>query len=279
LAHAAMSGYLEEDEHYTFIRDDDVLRFNLSRSYPKVRKYHREHNLTSDLLERSEYMGRLTDEGEKDSSCVERTSQPTDPIGRAVGIYINEVPEHIDMSASMFRDVDPDEGGGGEGPETLKEAEVGDWVAVTAEVWDEEDHGHEAIRQKGTLKDVTDTVEFLVWSGSETVLQPETCYRMDAVKVDEFEGARQIQIGERSKVEEIKKGDGWTESDDDGNEKLIEDPHKATLDVVRDVEGTDRDEVVEEVSGRGVDEGAADRAVEDLLRRGVLVENNGLRVA
>jgi hypothetical protein len=279
LAHAAMSGYLEEDEHYTFIRDGDVLRFNLSRSYPKVRKYHREHNLTSDLLERSEYMGRLTDECEKDSSCVERTSQPTDPIGRAVGIYINEVPEHIDMSASMFRDVDPDEGGGGEGPETLKEVEVGDWVAVTAEVWDEEEHGHEAIRQKGTLKDVTDTVGFLVWSDSETVLQPETCYRMDAVKVDEFEGARQIQIGERTKVEEIKKGDGWTESDNDGNEKLIEDPHKATLDVVRDVEGSDRDEVVEEVSGRGVDEGAADRAVEELLRRGVLIENNGLRVA
>jgi hypothetical protein len=279
LSHAAMSGYLEEGEHYTFIRDGDVLRFNLSRSHPKVRKYHREHGLSDALLEKSEYMDRLNDEAEKDGSYVERTSHPTGSIGRAVGLYINEVPDYLDMSASMFSEFVEDGDPSVKGPKTLKEIEVGEWTSVTVDVWDEKNHEHDRISQKGTLRDVTDEVEFVAWSDTEITLQPETCYRLDRVKVDEFEGARQIQIGERTEVEEIKRGEGWTATEDNGNEKLIEDPHKAALDVVRDVEGSRRDEVVDEVSERGVDEEAAARAVEDLLERGVIIENNGLRVA
>jgi primase-polymerase (primpol)-like protein len=100
---AAMEGYLEEGEHYKLMETKNVVRFNLSRCYDKVRKYHSDHGLSSALFERNEYLSRLKDaEGEVD--YVEKVQQNTPPINRATGVYLDEAEEAVEIQHSMFEE-------------------------------------------------------------------------------------------------------------------------------------------------------------------------------
>ncbi|MCX2819890.1 hypothetical protein EGH25_11065 [Haladaptatus sp. F3-133] len=277
VGYAAADGYLEEDEHYTLIRDGEVLRFNLSRAYPKVRQYHRDHDLTTSLFEVSEYRNRLKDAA--DNGYVETVSQNTPPINRAVGVYLEEAGEVVDIDSSMF-------GGGVDLPPQhdvpLNTLEEGDTTTVTVEVWDERDMESDNVAQVGTLEDATGRVDFVVWdNGDETpTLHPETTYRLEGVTVGTYDDALQVQIDDRTEVEEVARGTGWLTPEDAGdNERLIESPQLVVLEELRDDEGFGEDELVERVEERGVDEEDAEATVETLLTEGVILRNNGLRLA
>jgi hypothetical protein len=276
VGYAASGGYLEEGEHYKLIRDGDVLRFNLSRVYPKVRQYHRDHDLTTSLFEVSEYRNRMKD---KDGGYVERAeSTSMHDIGRAVGIYLEEAAEVVDIDASMFGDVDvlP------EHPVPLNTLEEGERTTVTVEVWDERDVKSDNVAQAGTVEDATGRVGFVVWDNGDgtPTLEPERCYKVENAKVGTFDDDLQIQIDDSTDVEETARGTGWlTPEDAEENERLCQQPQLVALEELRDDEGLSKDELTARVQDRGIDEDEAEETVDTLLREGVILENNGLRVA
>jgi hypothetical protein len=278
VGYAAADGYLKEGKHYKLIHDGDVLRFHLSRAYPKVRKYHRDHDLNKNLFEISEYRNRMKD---ADDGYVEKVGQNTPPISRCVGIYLEEAAEVIDISVSMFKE-DEEDTPKIQAPTPLNSVEEGDRVTVTAEVCDEEDHGSVEVEQIGTLEDATGRCDFVVWAhetGGEPVLQPDTCYRLEGARVGEHEDDLQVQVNRSTEVKEVARGTGWVPpEEDDENERLAEDPRLAVVEELQEGDGVGEDELVGCVEERGVDEEHASTAIEQLLERGVIVKNNGLRL-
>ena len=112
------------------------------------------------------------------------------------------------------------------------------------------------------------------------LLEPETCYRLRNARVGTHDGDTQIQIDETTSVEEVSRGTGWLPPvDDDENERLVEDPQLVVVEELRDEDGIEEDELVNRVTNRGVDDEHATTAVEQLLEYGVVVDNQGLRLA
>ncbi|XGI84778.1 hypothetical protein ACEU6E_10905 (plasmid) [Halorutilales archaeon Cl-col2-1] len=281
LGHASMSGYLEEDEHYTLLRGGEVLRFNLSRCYSKVRKYHRDHNLNNALFEKNEYLDRFRDSKDRDDTYVERVGIPTSPINRSVGIYLDEAGEKVDVSLSMFDEGDEDEEDKDESsdndPRPINTLNPGETVTLTAEMWEEEDHNSDKVEQYGILKDMTGMVDFIRFSEDAPTLLPETTYRIRNAKTDEYEGDLQVKILDNTKITRVQPGVGWTEAESAGeDEELIITPQKRILEELRENEGCTQDELVEKVD---VEDEQAETAVENLLTNGVIMEtSDGIRV-
>lgn len=101
-ARASMEGYLEKGEHYTLVHGNSQLRINLARSYDKVKRYHRDHDLDSDIFSKQEYLDRIEDAVEDPGSFVTTRNQKSPPVGRAFGINFGLIPDDIDIAVEMF---------------------------------------------------------------------------------------------------------------------------------------------------------------------------------
>jgi hypothetical protein len=278
LGRAAMDGYLEENEHYTFIHDGKILRFNLSRCYDKVRKYHSDHGLSATLFEVSEYRSRLKDENDG-RGYVETISQNTPPINRSVGIYLEEASEVVDISESMFTNGD---GSGGDKPTPLNTVEHGTRTTVIAEAHDQHRVDNDDIAQLGTLEDAVGSLNFVVWdtgNGTQTLRRGE-CYRLRNVKVDTYREETQIQVDEYTEVEKVERGTCWlTPEGNNCNERISETPRSVIVEEVRGEDGLTEDELLDRVVNRGVDREEAKASLNRHCRNGVIIRNNGLRLA
>lgn len=98
---AAMDNELEEDRHYTRTYDRNAgseIRVNLSRAYPKVAQYVRNHGLddTTELLDKGDYQQRFGEGVEDDSSYVTAHSQNSPPVSRCVGIDPQQAADDVD---------------------------------------------------------------------------------------------------------------------------------------------------------------------------------------
>jgi len=99
-AYAADDEYVEPHQHYTTVRKGEPgeeLRINVRRAYDAISKYCKDYDLSEDLLGSGrDYQGRFAEMAERDESYVTCASQPSPPIGRAVGFDTDAITDAVE---------------------------------------------------------------------------------------------------------------------------------------------------------------------------------------
>lgn len=100
LSLAASDMELEEGKEFDPMykgKQHEEIRINLSRAYPKVSRYVRNHGLEDiELLGKNDYNERIKEAAERSDSYVTCYQQNSPPVGRAFGIYADHAERDID---------------------------------------------------------------------------------------------------------------------------------------------------------------------------------------
>jgi hypothetical protein len=241
LGRAANEGYLEADNHYTFVREgqpDEELRVNLNRSFDKVVRYAREHDVGEDLLNTADdYRERIKEANEEATSYISAYSQKTPPISKCVGLHVEFAEEELDgferlmflegedraaAESSATTDGDDDDDGDGDPPvETdhgLGASRLADvaadptgYATVTAEVLTVEYPEHEdAPALRATVKDTSTAIDVVAWHDDAALGVGETVL-LENAEVSEYQGSTQLVLRENvTTVSRIQQGVGHT---------------------------------------------------------------------
>lgn len=293
-ARAASHGYLEEGEHYAFIREgqaDEELRLNLATGFDMITRYANDHSVAEDLLNsKDDYYERIKDSLDESGGYVSRYSIPTEGIGRCVGIYVQDAIESIDgFEKGMFGDYEDEDA------EAVEAAQVplGDidpgYQTVTVECVSKVSDVPDMFTEMGVLRDATGTVDYVIWDRAEPVdLEEGGTYRIVDAKVGtDPDGATQIELdGRITDVEEIGAGVGYLSLDDPGsNERLdaASDGGKESeygqakpqmKDLLEEHGPCSKGEWMAKAMQNGINQAAAEGAVESLKRQGEVMEMN-----
>lgn len=225
-ARAASHDYLEEGEHYAFVKEDQAdeeLRMNLATSYDKIARYAREHDVAEDLLNSKEdYYERIRDLVDDDESYVLKASQPTPGINRAVGLHLHQVSDHLnDFEKAMFTDVEEEDL---TATTRLRNLDAG-YDSVTIQVVSvDTDTPDGAPELSATLRDSSAVMDCISWADSFE-LEEDECYKLDDARIGHGpDGAIQIELVEGvTRVQSIQQGAGHTsqlQPDDSGQGQL-----------------------------------------------------------
>lgn len=184
---AAHAGYIEDGEHYTLTYEEqerEELRINLTRAYDPIAKYVREYDVSEDVLgSAGDYRERVKD-GEGHVPYIREVSQPTNPIGRCIGIHTGTAEDVIsDFERALFTG-EPDTTDTGddatanttnqltENATAIRDLSHGGnpYYTITATVLSADqsgpDHGP-AIT--GVIEDATGVIDYITWDDSPAV--------------------------------------------------------------------------------------------------------------
>ncbi|MFP9192774.1 bifunctional DNA primase/polymerase [Natrialbaceae archaeon A-CW1-1] len=242
---ATVARYVEQGTHYTVVRegrDNEEIRVNVTRAFDAVSKYVRDHDLSEDLLGSArDYKDRYEEAEERDESYVACTSQPSPPVGRAVGIRTERAEDKLEtFDRSVFVNDESEDGDGdavsdgddGDSDDSTPIAELDPsagtgYATVTAQVsnW-QVGPEYSGIAEMGTVKDVTGPIRVIDFFGCPTEAGPleEGDYiRIRDAKVDEYDGVTQLIIEKgTTDIETIQQGVGHTDPADivDGQSRI-----------------------------------------------------------
>jgi len=106
-ARAAAAGSLEEDDHYTVVKQgtpEEEVALKLSRTFDEVSKYARDYALDGeDMLNTAgDYRDRIKEAADKTGSYVNAASQYTTGLNRCVRIDSRAATEQLDFDPSSF---------------------------------------------------------------------------------------------------------------------------------------------------------------------------------
>lgn len=258
LGRAANEGYLEADNHYTFVREgqpNEELRVNLNRSFDKVVRYAREHDVGEDLLNTADdYRERIKEANEEATSYISAYSQKTPPISKCVGLHVEFAEQELDgferlmflegedraaaeSSAATDGDDDDDGDGDGDAPternDPLGASRLADvatdptgYATVTAEVLTVEYPEHEdAPALRATVKDTSTAIDVIAWHNDATLAEGDTIL-VENAEVSEYHGKTQLVIRENvTTTSRIQQGVGHTPgaAPEDGQGTLADD--------------------------------------------------------
>lgn len=240
---ATVAGYLEEGTHWRVVHEGkagEELRVNVTQAFDAVSKYVRDHDLNEDLLGSSEdYNSRYDEAVEQEESYVMCTSQPTQSIGRAVGIHTGRAEDQLSgFDRIVFMDSDDDgdgevvnsdgDNGDRDGPTPLKNIDADDdYVTVTVEVVNWSPTPVEVAEaggpvESGSVVDVTGRRDVVLFDEpyegepsvfSERMEEGETV-RIEHAAVTEYDGAPQLVLDAGTTITPIQQGVGHTETVD-----------------------------------------------------------------
>lgn len=279
MAIAALDGYLTEDEHYTFVHEGteaEELRVNIAQTFPKLRKFARDHDVTdSNLFDSSrDYTSRCAEVHEEGDHYVVSVHQNTPPIGRAIGIEMDAAKEALtDFSKSKFVTETEDT--------PLSDVTVGQRRTVTGQVVSVRESDGEKTAQRGVIVDEHGNQSFVIWSDCPDRVEEGQCYRFERVKIGQYQGNTQIEVGGSSSITEIQQGAGLTPAAETVDDTL---PSYSLKPKVMSVVNSspdgrmDRDHLVDTLAGLTYDEERVDECIDSLVTNGRLVRR-GAEVA
>lgn len=296
---AAHADYIEEGEHYTFTHrgeDREQLRINFTRTYDPVSKYVRDHDVSEDLLGgATDYLDRAAD-SQDHISYVKCVKQPTQPVGRCVGIHTEAANETItEFERALFAG-EPDELAGNDGDETdhmratatpIRDLEHGGnpYHTLTATVLsvgrDAPDNGPEIT---GVIEDATGAIDFIAWNecaAAAALADGEGHhYVIERARLStDREGDDVIDI-ENATVEPLGAGVAYIPTADPGRNATLGDggePSDQTewvdsaeqaIDALDEDDGADPTEVRDQLTGQGLTDDQADWVIGKLLNGG-----------
>ena len=106
-ARAAAEGYIEEDEHYTVVKEgtpEEEIALKLSRTFDAVSKYARDYALDGeDMLNTAkDYKDRIKEAADKSGSYINDHSKNTRPLNRCVRIDSAAATDQLTFDPSAF---------------------------------------------------------------------------------------------------------------------------------------------------------------------------------
>lgn len=244
VSRASAAEYLEDGTDYRVVHEAtsyEELRVNVTRSFDKVSKFVRDHDLNEDLLQSaSDYKKRFR-QLEDEDTFVTVTGQPTQGISRCIGVDMEravdeiagfdhesfvEIPDDAESSSEIVVDDDDDDSGG---PTPLKDINASDdYVSVTVTVNDwgptsEELSGAGGPIESGSVVDETGRRNVVAFDydaqtkpdGIEHMEDGATVRIQDA-PVGEYMRSPQIQLDAGTTITPIQQGVGYTEGEDPG---------------------------------------------------------------
>ncbi len=246
---AAVADYVEEDTHYTVVREGksgEEVRINVPRVFDSVSRYVREHDLSEDLLGSAQDYTSRYKQAEEQESYVMCTSQPSPPVGRAVGIHTGRAEEELDrFDRRVFTEstvghggaeIDLDDGNGddddpgSDGATPLKNLDADkDYATVTVDVVEWSPTPEKVIEaggpiESGSVTDETGRRKVIVFSyeGSAepeglTHMLDEEAVRIKHAEVTEYNGSPQLVLDGGTTITPIQQGVGYTEGKDPGD--------------------------------------------------------------
>lgn len=222
VARAAARGALERGQEYELVREgreDEELRFHISKTYDAISKYVREHDLAGeDLLgSAADYRKRLKEGYESADDMVVSYSQKTPGVGKCIGIATRTAADRLDFDRSAFGAVEePDEDDANDLAIPIIQLEdTRGYKTITATVvtWDT-DLPDGAPEASGVVQDRTGAVNAVCWFDTgefDVTIEEDRTYRFENANVGEYAAAPQIELNPAiTSVAEIQQGAGHT---------------------------------------------------------------------
>lgn len=305
---AASEGYVEHGEQHRVYEtsDGEVLAVHMPTAFSAVKRYVRDSNLEGEytILSKRDYLNSFGNKADAQDTYVVATNKRTRKLGssakRAVHFDHERVKEKLGGDFDINAFLPPEERVGDEEPDVTpvlalsRDGNPYATVTVCVDSWDAGPDGGPA--QKGTVSDETGPIDIVDFFGCGLGLEEGNHYRLDNVRVDNYEGALQLEIVKGvTEATPIQEGAGTTgdgSPDDEQQSGLDSHVDDSTSEAAADGGEVGQDELVtairqhtvaegdptrENIAGRvadaiGASESRIKDEIESLLTDGILYE-------